>query len=62
MEALRKCELMSELLQSVLQAHGGIDRWNIGVSKQGNRLKQTKENYEKSKHKNINRIGARSIR
>jgi len=28
MEALRKCEFMSELLQSVLQAHGGIDRWN----------------------------------
>ncbi len=28
MEALRKCELMSELLQSVLPAHGGIDRWN----------------------------------
>ncbi len=28
MEALRKFEFMSELLQSVLQAHGGIDRWN----------------------------------
>ena len=28
MEALRKCEIMSELLQSVLRAHGGIDRWN----------------------------------
>jgi len=28
MEALRKCEFMNEPLQSVLQAHGGIDRWN----------------------------------